>query len=93
MGAMYSLPSARALARAPTRGLKDSLDLVLATDDLERIRIAHDVHAAHVSPSLATDGALTQLGISSILLVAWVAQLTANGTGVFDSTVYLTALQ
>jgi hypothetical protein len=35
------------------------LDLLFASKDLERIGIAHDVHAAHVSSSLATNGTLT----------------------------------
>ena len=34
------------------------LDLVLSSKDLERISIAHDIHASHIPAGLAADGAL-----------------------------------
>lgn len=34
------------------------LDLVLASEDLERVCITHDIHASHIPASFTADGAL-----------------------------------
>lgn len=39
----------------------NSLDLVLAPDDIERLGISHDIDATHVSSDFPADGALAYL--------------------------------
>lgn len=40
---------------------EDSRNVLLALRDLERVRVAHDVHRAHVPANLAADGTLAHL--------------------------------
>jgi hypothetical protein len=65
------------------------LDLVLAADDVERLGVAHDVAAAHVSTDLAADGTLADLFRPSARPPSEgeyrsACRPTMNGTGVFD---------
>jgi hypothetical protein len=43
------------------------LDLLLASNDIECLGVAHDVDATHISSNFATDGALTDLILSNDL--------------------------
>ena len=43
------------------------LDLILASNDIERLGVPHDVDATHISSNFATDGALADLIFSNDL--------------------------
>lgn len=67
-------------ASHPALGYLDALDEILAADNLERVRVSHNVHAAHVSARLAADAALAHLGVSTLSG----PRHTWYGTGVLD---------